>query len=90
MPRQLRPCGTVAAYRRHRNHGETPCEACRAAVAAYSRARYIPSTRQLAPHGTEAAYHRHYTYGQRPCLACVDAHAAYLRAYRRLGKAALS
>lgn len=26
--RQLQPCGTMAAYTRHRRHGETPCAAC--------------------------------------------------------------
>ncbi len=25
------PCGTLAAYRRHLRHGETPCAACRVA-----------------------------------------------------------
>ena len=29
--RELAPCGTPAAYNRHRYHGEQPCEACRAA-----------------------------------------------------------
>jgi hypothetical protein len=33
----LKPCGTRAAYRRHRRHGETPCQPCRAAAAAYKR-----------------------------------------------------
>lgn len=31
MARQLRPCGTQSAYRRHLNRGEEPCAACRAA-----------------------------------------------------------
>lgn len=35
----LRPCGTVAAYVRHRSRGEKPCEACRAAENAYQRSR---------------------------------------------------
>jgi hypothetical protein len=25
------PCGTPSAYKRHRRHGERPCEACRLA-----------------------------------------------------------
>ena len=29
--RELRPCGTLAAYRRHLRRGERPCAACRAA-----------------------------------------------------------
>ena len=31
--RQPKPCGTNAAYRRHKNHGEYPCTACLAAHA---------------------------------------------------------
>lgn len=34
MPRELKPCGTLAAYRRHRRHGEQACDACLTAVAA--------------------------------------------------------
>lgn len=36
------PCGTVAAYLRHRKKGETPCRPCKDAQAAYQRARYKP------------------------------------------------
>ena len=31
MARDLKPCGTTAAYQRHLRHGETPCDACREA-----------------------------------------------------------
>ncbi len=31
MARDLKPCGTHAAYRRHLRRGETPCDACRQA-----------------------------------------------------------
>lgn len=34
MVRELRPHGTVAAYNRHRAHGESPCDKCKAAMAA--------------------------------------------------------
>jgi len=34
------PCGTVAAYKRHRSHGEEPCAACRAANAEHHRELY--------------------------------------------------
>lgn len=30
-PSRHAPCGTPAAYERHRYHGETPCDACRLA-----------------------------------------------------------
>lgn len=37
------PCGTEAAYNRHRRHGETPCQDCkRAAAAARGRRRGVP------------------------------------------------
>lgn len=29
--RKPKPCGTAAAYRRHKWNGETPCEPCRLA-----------------------------------------------------------
>ena len=35
--RKPAPCGTAAAYRRHSKLGETPCQACRDAYAAYKR-----------------------------------------------------
>jgi len=35
-----RPCGTVAAYKRHLRHNEHPCMACRTANATYHRDRY--------------------------------------------------
>jgi hypothetical protein len=37
QPRQLKPCGTRAAYARHRSRGEQPCDACRAANASADR-----------------------------------------------------
>ncbi len=37
--RALRPCGTHAAYVRHKSRGETPCQACADAERAYQRAR---------------------------------------------------
>jgi hypothetical protein len=41
MARELKPCGTIAAYQRHRRHGEDPCEPCREA----NRAHSGPATR---------------------------------------------
>ncbi len=34
---ELRPCGTVAAYARHRKRKETPCDACREANRQYGK-----------------------------------------------------
>ena len=42
MTRQLRPCGTIAAYERHLRHGEQACAACLEAVRLRS-ARYRAS-----------------------------------------------
>lgn len=36
--RSLAPCGTTAAAKRHRRHGEAPCPECRAAERAASKA----------------------------------------------------
>lgn len=36
-PRQLAPCGTGAAFQRHKRNGETPCDACREAKNAEAR-----------------------------------------------------
>lgn len=35
----VRPCGTLAAYRRHQRHGEPPCESCKQARARYRQDR---------------------------------------------------
>lgn len=37
MARVLKPCGTPAAFARHKRHREEPCEACRAAWNEYYR-----------------------------------------------------
>lgn len=39
MPRDLKPCGTSAAYRRHLRKGEEACAECLAAVAAEKQER---------------------------------------------------
>ena len=44
-----RPCGTRAAYVRHRRHGEEPCEPCKLANAATSRALYAARSAQEPP-----------------------------------------
>lgn len=39
MARELKPCGTPAAYNRHRAHGEEACEDCKRAMADYRAAK---------------------------------------------------
>jgi hypothetical protein len=41
-PRELAPCGTIAAYERHRKNGDDPCEPCRAARRHYERNNRAP------------------------------------------------
>lgn len=42
----LRPCGTLAAYKRHRRNGEEPCALCRGALACYGRLKYLEQREQ--------------------------------------------
>lgn len=42
-PGRLKPCGTLAAYRRHGRHGEKPCQPCRQANADAQRAKRTPA-----------------------------------------------
>ena len=44
-PKPVRPCGTLAAHRRHVRHGEAPCAACRAAYNAEHRRLYAARDR---------------------------------------------
>jgi hypothetical protein len=39
-PRQLKPHGTVAAYRRHQRADEEPCAPCKAAWSTYQNELY--------------------------------------------------
>ena len=40
--RKPAPCGTTAAYKRHRKNGEDACRACKNAWADYRRGKYKP------------------------------------------------
>ncbi len=39
MARKLKPCGTTAAYRRHKRHSEEPCADCKRAMSDETRAK---------------------------------------------------
>jgi hypothetical protein len=54
-PSNLEPCGTIAAYRRHRYHGEATCQPCRDAVAAERRRNPSRRLRIAKPPGRFAA-----------------------------------
>lgn len=87
--RELQPCGTPAAYRRHVYHGEIACAKCLKAWSKAQRDRRPPSTNPpLKPHGTIAAYRRHRRAKKKPCKLCRAAWSAYLREYRSRKKEA--
>lgn len=67
-PRELKPCGTPAAYRRHIKRGETPCEPCRKANADAKRggataAKRTGHRRPIA-HGSRRGYRQHRYRGE--------------------------
>lgn len=86
MPREVQPCGTRAAYARHRVRGEVACRACKAAMAEYQRKRTAKelSPRVLKPCGTSAAYERHRKNGEEPCEPCVEANRVATRERSRV------
>ena len=75
MSRELQPCGTRAAYKRHLRRGEEPCRECREAArrADRGRKRNRAQPRELQPCGTYAAYMRHLRRREEPCGACREA-----------------
>jgi hypothetical protein len=81
---RLLPCGTPAAYARHRKHGEEPCEACMIANRLRNRDRYQQQLlggkvvrKPLAPCGTHAAYTRHKKRGEPIDEVCDLGESAY-------------
>lgn len=58
MPRILKPCGTHAAYCRHINRGEQPCEPCKRAHAEHQHA-YAAEHREARRAASRAYYLRH-------------------------------
>ena len=60
MTSKLKPCGTVAAYRRHLRNGETPCDECKRAVREHEQARRaakraeaVQTAREAVPEPTD-------------------------------------
>lgn len=75
----VRPCGTRAAYLRHKHRGEPVDEACRAARNAYDDGR----RRAAAQCGSTGAYMRHKRRNEPVDDACQQAWRAYYQAYER-------
>lgn len=83
----LKPCGTRAAYSRHRYRGEEPCPACFEANADYNsryrgkrKTEYKPRN-PIAMCGTDSGYYRHRNKNETPCRECKRAHAERQRLY---------
>lgn len=89
MPKPpLRPCGTMAAYRRHKYYGEPACDPCQEAIREYERKRYATGKRYVRKTadpkcGTVAGYHRHRREGENTCEPCREANREYQRKYQR-------
>ncbi len=85
MPRKLQPCGTDAAYQRHRWRDETPCVECQTAHSTDERRRthrHGTEERFSAGCGTHGGWYRHLYAGEEPCQTCRDAHNAARRRWR--------
>lgn len=92
--RVLRPCGTYAAWCRHKYHGEEIDLECAKAKTAYDREQtekkrlrreggYVPKPRKpKQPCGTYAASQRHYRDGEPLCEPCKAAKSEYETAKR--------
>lgn len=71
-------CGTDSGYRRHRRHGETPCQECldehrvQQAELAHSPVRR-PSALKPIAHGTLRGYKQHWYRKEQPCAECREA-----------------
>mgnify|MGYP003594003413 CR=1 FL=1 len=82
----LKPCGTPAAYKRHLNHGELPCDACLESVRVYSNQRRALPPKQrgrvLKPCGTYTAFCRHKRLHQPIDDKCRAANREYCRDLR--------
>lgn len=77
--RELAPCGTLAAYTRHRRHGEAPCAPCKVANTEAKRGRGpgqpMPERRQPISHATPRGYRQHLYRGEAACDNCKGAEA---------------
>ena len=86
-PEPLKPCGTNAAYVRHRARGEQPCAECTLARREYvaEQRRTNPNARRraLAQCGTYSGAVRHYRLKEELCEPCVQARRGYINQRRQ-------
>ena len=77
----LLPCGTPAAYKRHKKRGETACGPCLEAAREYVRQQRDRNRgrppREPLPCGTQAGFARHKYWGETPCGPCREAEREY-------------
>lgn len=83
MPRELKPCGTRAAYERHRRNGTPICVACRAANANAAAGRRADAVNGVLP-GEFAHGESGYVNYMCRCSVCRAAGSKRNRAYREL------
>lgn len=84
--RTLQPCGTNAAYQRHRMRGETPCDPCRAGHAKWVRERNWAAGQTPRPPrecGSMAGFAHHKLVEEPVCEPCRLARVEYDRDRRR-------
>lgn len=87
----LAPCGTTAAFDRHRRKNEAPCEPCkeakrkesaerRARIKAENQNNPLQPPQQRSQCGTRAGANYHRDHGEQKCAPCLEAERAYNRA----------
>ncbi|GAA0935976.1 hypothetical protein [Actinocorallia libanotica] len=74
MPRELRPCGTNAAYLRHIRKGEEVCKPCRAAHQAENRTKW-----RIAPPEVKARQQTHRANRYEATSRLIEAHEEEFR-----------
>ena len=79
MQRQLTPCGTESAAKRHVSRGEPICDVCTAG----RLSRRKPKKQKPNKCGTPAGYQVHVRAGETPCEPCKLATAAKRRERRK-------
>lgn len=81
-----KPCGTRAAYERHRLNGTPPCDKCITARREYEAERRLQAgmkPREPIKCGTNGGYRRHRRKGEQSCGPCREAHAEAARNRRQ-------
>ena len=77
----MKPCGTDAAYVRHKRHGEVPCAECKRAHYFYVRA-WAKQHPTPIEHGTLSGYYKEIRRNLEPCQECIQAATEHGQACR--------